>query len=66
MWDLIPKIWRKAIASDDKLPFTDHLDDVSGNYVDEADLLAARGPLAVKMAYRGNELPGGDLYAVRA
>ncbi|MFD2921550.1 DUF6089 family protein [Terrimonas rubra] len=45
--------------------FTDHLDDVSGNYVDEADLLAARGPLAVKMAYRGNELPGGDLYPAK-
>jgi sec-independent protein translocase protein TatC len=28
VWDLIPKIWRKAIASDDKLPFTDHLDEL--------------------------------------
>jgi sec-independent protein translocase protein TatC len=27
-WDLIPKIWRKAIASDDKLPFTDHLEEL--------------------------------------
>ncbi len=42
--------------------FTDHLDDVSGNYVDQADLLAARGPLAVEMAYRGNQLPGGNAY----
>jgi sec-independent protein translocase protein TatC len=25
---LIPKIWRKAIASGDKLPFTDHLDEL--------------------------------------
>ena len=25
---MIPKIWRKAIASDDKLPFTDHLDEL--------------------------------------
>jgi sec-independent protein translocase protein TatC len=25
---LIPKIWRKAIASDDKLPFTDHLEEL--------------------------------------
>jgi sec-independent protein translocase protein TatC len=25
---LIPKIWRRAIASDDKLPFTDHLDEL--------------------------------------
>jgi sec-independent protein translocase protein TatC len=28
VWDLIPKIWRKAIASDDRLPFTDHLDEL--------------------------------------
>jgi sec-independent protein translocase protein TatC len=25
---LIPKIWRKAIGSDEKLPFTDHLDEL--------------------------------------
>ena len=25
---MIPKIWRKAIGSDDKLPFTDHLDEL--------------------------------------
>lgn len=40
--------------------FTDYLDDVSKNYVDPADLLAARGQLAVDMSYRGDELPGGD------
>ena len=34
--------------------FTDYIDDVSTNYVDAAQLLAARGPLAVQMAYRGN------------
>lgn len=45
--------------------FTDHLDDVSGNYVAEADLLAARGATAVKMAYRGNELPGGNAYPLK-
>jgi sec-independent protein translocase protein TatC len=28
VWDLIRKFWRKAIASDDKLPFTDHLDEL--------------------------------------
>jgi sec-independent protein translocase protein TatC len=28
VWDLIPNIWRRAIASDDKLPFTDHLDEL--------------------------------------
>jgi len=41
--------------------FTDHLDDVSGNYVDEADLLAAKGQLAVDLSYRGDEVAGGSL-----
>lgn len=43
-----------------RILFTDHLDDVSGNYADPADLLANRGQLAVDMAYRGDELPGGN------
>ncbi|MDQ3278945.1 MAG: hypothetical protein M3Q06_11505, partial [Bacteroidota bacterium] len=38
--------------------FTDYLDDVSKTYVDANDLLAAKGPVAVKYAYRGNEVPG--------
>lgn len=42
--------------------FTDHLDDVSTNYADEFDLLAARGPQAAELAYRGDELPGGQPY----
>jgi hypothetical protein len=42
--------------------FTDHLDDVSGRYVSEAILLAAKGPEAVEMAYRGNEIKGGAGY----
>lgn len=40
--------------------FTDYLDDVSTIYVDKTILLNARGPLAVEMAYRANELKGGD------
>lgn len=40
--------------------FTDYLDDVSSFYADPADLLAARGQLAVDMSYRGDELPNGD------
>ena len=40
--------------------FTDHLDDVSGNYADAGELLAARGPLAVDLAFREDEVPGGD------
>jgi opacity protein-like surface antigen len=40
--------------------FTDYLDDVSTNYADAADLLAARGQQAVDLAYRSDELPGGN------
>ena len=40
--------------------FTDYFDDVSKDYADEAELLAAKGPLAVAMSYRGDEVPGGD------
>lgn len=35
-----------------RLLFTDYLDDVSTTYVDAQQLLAARGPKAVEMAYR--------------
>lgn len=40
--------------------FTDYLDDVSTNYADAADLLAARGQQAVDLAYRSDELPQGN------
>jgi len=40
--------------------FTDYLDDVSRNYADRNELLTAKGQLAVDMAYRGDELPGGN------
>lgn len=40
--------------------FTDYLDDVSTSYVDENDLLAAKGPLAVELSYRSDELTGGN------
>ncbi len=36
--------------------FTDYLDDVSTFYADPADLLAARGQLAVDMSYRGDDV----------
>jgi Domain of unknown function (DUF6089) len=36
--------------------FTDYLDDLSTTYVDQATLLAERGPRAVELAYRGGEL----------
>lgn len=36
--------------------FTDYLDDVSTTYIDQATLLAAKGPKAVEIAYRSDEL----------
>jgi hypothetical protein len=42
--------------------FTDYLDDVSSFFVDEDILLQAKGPKAVELAYRGDELPGGISY----
>ena len=42
--------------------FTDHLDDVSSFYVDRQELLAAKGPKSVELAYRGNALQGGSPY----
>jgi Domain of unknown function (DUF6089) len=40
--------------------FTDYMDDVSGNYADANDLLTARGARAADLAYRGDEVFGGD------
>ena len=42
--------------------FTDYLDDVSSIYVDENTLLQAKGAKSVEMAFRGDELPGGQAY----
>ena len=42
--------------------FTDYLDDVSSMYVDRNVLLQAKGSKAVEMAYRGDELAGGQPY----
>ncbi len=43
-------VWHKA--------FTDYIDDVSTTYADPAVLLAGRGPKAVELAYRYDEVPG--------
>ena len=40
--------------------FTDHIDDVGGSYPDGYALLSQRGPAALELSYRGDELPGGD------
>ncbi|MGZ8553132.1 MAG: hypothetical protein ACXWV8_06980, partial [Chitinophagaceae bacterium] len=50
---------RLGIEMGYKKLFTDHLDDVSGNYVDESKLLTARGAKAVELAYRGGEVGAG-------
>jgi hypothetical protein len=39
--------------------FTDYIDDVSNNYVDQTTLLNARGAKAVELAYRGYEVGSG-------
>lgn len=41
--------------------FTDDIDDVSGTYPDPLILGAARGPNAVALSYRGDEVSGGSL-----
>lgn len=46
--------WRKT--------FTDYIDDVSTTYVDAEVLLAAKGDVANRFAYRGDEVPGGDIF----
>jgi opacity protein-like surface antigen len=38
--------------------FTDYIDDVSGNYVDDGALLAARGQTAVDLAWRADDKNG--------
>lgn len=40
--------------------FTDHIDDVGTSYPDGYTLLSQRGNTAFELAYRGDELPGGD------
>lgn len=40
---------------------TDYLDDVSTTYIDESILLAERGPKAVAVAFRGDELKNSSL-----
>lgn len=42
--------------------FTDYIDDASNRYADFTTLLNAKGPTAVALAYRGDELPGGAPY----
>lgn len=45
--------------------FTDYLDDVSKNYIDPADLLAAKGQAAVDISYRSDEVGGNTSYPAK-
>ena len=42
--------------------FTDYLDDVSKNYIDQTALATAKGAKAVEMAWRGDEIKNGGPY----
>ena len=42
--------------------FTDYLDDVSTTYVDQNTLLSAKGPKAVELAFRGDEINPNAVY----
>ncbi|HYC40766.1 MAG TPA: DUF6089 family protein [Chitinophagaceae bacterium] len=55
---------RLGVEFSQRKTFTDHLDDVSSFFVDRDLLLRERGPKAVELAYRGDELPGGNSYPV--
>jgi opacity protein-like surface antigen len=52
--------WRVGIEFGMRKLFTDYLDDVSTNYADMNDLLNYKGQRAVDMAYRGDEVAGGN------
>ena len=51
-----------GINASQRKTFTDFIDDVSGDYADEGELLQLRGPKAVELAYRGDEISGGSGY----
>ena len=53
-----------SVEMSQRKTFTDYLDDVSSFYVDQNILLAERGPMAVSLAYRGDELPNGRSYPI--
>ncbi len=52
-WDLTRE-WGMNFELAGKKLFTDYLDDVSGNYTDEANLRSLRGDIAVTLADRSN------------
>lgn len=56
---------RVGIEGGLRVLFTDHFDDVSTSFPDEADLLAAKGQLAVDMSYRGDEIGAGAAFPAK-
>lgn len=48
-----------SIGFHQRKTFFDYIDDVSSHFVDHDILLAAKGPKAIELSYRGDELPGG-------
>ncbi|PJJ75351.1 outer membrane protein with beta-barrel domain [Thermoflavifilum aggregans] len=57
LWAISPRV-RLGLEVGLRKTFTDYLDDVSKTYVDKTTLQNAKGPLAVRMAFRTNRLPG--------
>ncbi|MVT12168.1 outer membrane beta-barrel protein [Chitinophaga sp. ysch24] len=53
---LITDNWIAGFEIGLRKTFTDYLDDVSLTYVDQATLLRSKGPTAVEVAYRGDEV----------
>jgi hypothetical protein len=51
-----------ALEFSQRKTFTDYLDDVSTSYIDRNALLAAKGQLAVDLAYRGDEVHNPSPY----
>ena len=51
-----------GIELNQRKTFTDYLDDVSSFYVDANTLLQSKGAKSVELAWRGDELPGNNLY----
>lgn len=59
---IVSKNIRVGIETGLRKLFTEYLDDVSTTYVRSDYLLQEKGPLAVEMAYRGDEIEGGSPY----
>jgi hypothetical protein len=57
LWQVNDK-WQLGIEFRNNFTFTDYIDDVSTKYADQTALLRDRGPIAVELAWRGDEING--------